>query len=283
MPKLLRFLACAMARALPHTLPHTLLLGLIAALSIAALNGAVLVPGAAMVGGAPTAADGAGRSVVMIVGSSSTVCTATAIARDLLLTAAHCVLPGSDYKFADAAAPGHAPTLKDILRIERDPQFDLHLLFVHVATADVALLKLAAPVPARVALSPIGGQDEPVSVGDTLVVAGYGVTTRGAERLDGLVRAATLTVTGQPSSLQVRLYDPATKGASAGLGACTGDSGAPAFRDENGSLAVIGVVSWSTGPNLSAGCGGLTGITPLQRYRSWIVDTAKALGSPLTQ
>jgi len=44
---------------------------------------------------------------------------------------------------------------------------------------------------------------------------------------------------------------------------------------------VIGVVSWSTGPNLTGGCGGLTGLTPLVRYRSWIVDTAKSLGSPL--
>ena len=96
----------------------------------------------AMVGGAPAAADGAGRSVVMIVGSYGTACTATAIARDLLLTAAHCVQPGAEYKLVDASA-GHEPTLKDIVRIERDPQFDLKRLFGHLATADVALAKLA--------------------------------------------------------------------------------------------------------------------------------------------
>ena len=81
--------------------------------------------------------------------------------------------------------------------------------------------------------------------------------------------------------MQIRLYDPATKGEASGLGACTGDSGAPAFRETNGSVAIIGVVSWSTGPKLTGGCGGLTGITPLTRYRAWIVDTARALGSPL--
>jgi hypothetical protein len=42
---------------------------------------------------------------------------------------------------------------------------------------------------------------------------------------------------------------------------------------------VIGVVSWSTGPQLSAGCGGLTGVTPLTRYRTWIVDTAAKMGA----
>ncbi|MGB7079089.1 MAG: trypsin-like serine protease, partial [Xanthobacteraceae bacterium] len=107
------------------------------------------------------------------------------------------------------------------------------------------------------------------------------VTVRGDGRTGGTVRAAALVVTGQPGPLQIRLYDPRTRDESAGLGACAGDSGAPAFRDTNGSLTIVGVVSWSTGPKLLAGCGGLTGITPLVRYRIWIVDTARALGSPL--
>src|ERR1700689_2628510 len=94
--------------------------GLIAALAI--------TPSRAMVGGAPPAADGAGRSVVMILGSGGTACTATAIARELLLTAAHCVLPGSEYKLV-GSAPGQAPVLKDITRIEHDPRFDLKRLF----------------------------------------------------------------------------------------------------------------------------------------------------------
>ena len=40
-------------------------------------------------------------------------------------------------------------------------------------------------------------------------------------------------------------------------------------------------MSWSTGPKLAAGCGGLTGVTPLTRYRAWIVETADKLGSAL--
>ncbi len=235
----------------------------------------------AMVGGAPPAGDGAGRSVVMILGSHGTACTATAIARDLLLTAAHCVQPDSDYKLVDSE-PGREPRLKDVLRIERDPQFDIKRLFGHLATADVALIKLAEPLPARISPVPLADAGATVAVGDTLIVAGYGVTVRGDGRTGGTVRAARLVVTGQPGSLQIRAFDPATKGTAPGLGACAGDSGAPAFRENpTGGLAVLGVVSWSTGPNLSAGCGGLTGITPLARYRAWIVDTARALGSPL--
>ena len=84
-------------------------------------------------------------------------------------------------------------------------------------------------------------------------------------------------MTGQPGTLQIRLVDPATKGDRPGLGACTGDSGGPAFEDAGGALAVIGVVSWSTGPALSEGCGGLTGVTPLGRYRDWIITTVREM------
>jgi Trypsin len=235
--------------------------------------------GRAMVGGAPTVTD-FGRPVVMILGSFGTACTATAIGRDLLLTAAHCVQPGSDYKLV-GSGPGEPPVLKAVVRIERHPQFDMQRLLGHLATADVALIKLAEPLPPQISPARIGGETETVKVGDTLVVAGYGVTVRGDGRTGGTVRAAPLIVTGQPGSLQIRLFDPVTKGLTAGLGACAGDSGAPAFAGSGGDLRIVGVVSWSTGPNLTAGCGGLTGITPLARYRGWIVDAARKLGTPL--
>jgi hypothetical protein len=48
-----------------------------------------------------------------------------------------------------------------------------------------------------------------------------------------------------------------------------------------GTLAVIGIVSWSTGPGLSEGCGGLTGVTPMTRYRAWMVDQVSKMGHSL--
>lgn len=233
----------------------------------------------AMVGGAPPAPPDLARSVVMILGSAGTSCTATAIGRDLLLTVAHCVQPGADYKLV-GSEPGQPPVLKNIIRIERHPQFEMTRLLNHLATADVALIKLAEPLPARISPTLVAAS-ETVAVGDSLVVVGYGVTVRGDGRSGGTARAATLVVTGQPGSLQIRLFDPLSKGVSAGLGACAGDSGAPAFLVSGEGPAILGAVSWSTGPNLTAGCGGLTGITPLARYRGWIVDTARKLGTAL--
>ena len=243
-----------------------------------ALTFAWSLPAAAMVGGAPPAAEGAGRAVVMLTGSQGTFCSGVALARDLVLTAAHCVPAGADYKLVELDA-ARQPTLKDIARIARHPGFDANAALRHRVTADVALLKLAAPAKiAPALLAPAGAA---VAVGDRFVVAGFGVTVRGDGKTGGTVRAATLAATGQPGTLQIRLADPATKGEHTGLGACTGDSGAPVFRDIGGTLAVIGVVSWSTGPALSDGCGGLTGVTPLTRYRAWIVEQAGKMGSPL--
>jgi len=246
-----------------------------------ALAGLILAShfAAAMVGGAPAASGEISRHVVLIVGSRGNSCTATAIARDLLLTVAHCVLPGADYKLVvyDAA---RRPALEDVAAIARHPGFDLNTMLAHRATADVALLKLAKPLAAGFAPAALA-ERVPTQAGEPFLVAGLGVAVRGDGRSGGTLRTARLVATGHPGSLQLRLVDPATANARAGLGACTGDSGAPVFEESGGRLAVIAVVSWSTGPKNAGGCGGLTGATPLGRYRDWIVETAKALGSPL--
>jgi hypothetical protein len=109
-------------------------------------------------------------------------------------------------------------------------------------------------------------------------VAGICVSRRGDGKSGGIIRSASLIATGLPGRLQIRLVDPATNNAREGLGACTGDSGAPVFEDQNGRAVIVGVISWSTGANNTAGCGGLSGVTPLTLYRDWITTTARAWG-----
>jgi secreted trypsin-like serine protease len=249
-------------------------------LAVLALLACWCAPAAALVGGA-TVVDGTGvgRHVVLIVGSRSNFCTGVAIARDLVLTVAHCVLPGAEYKIVEFDA-AHQPALRPVTSVARHPGFKLETMLAHRATADVALLKLAAPLAAPAAPAALTTRAT-FAVGERFTVAGYGLAVRGDGKTGGTVRAAALVATGRPGTLQVRLADPATLGERAGLGACTGDSGAPAFEETGGTVAVVGVVSWSTGPGGSDGCGGLTGLTPLVLYRDWIAATARQLGSPL--
>ena len=235
----------------------------------------------AMVGDAPVAtpADGA-RHAVLLVGSRGNSCTGTAIARDLVLTAAHCVAPGADYRLVEYDS-ARRPTLKAVTQVLRHPNFSLQTFVAHSATADVALLRLAEPLPASIEPAAISADPAPTMVSEAFVVAGFGLTVPGDGRSGGTLRAANLVATGKPGSLQLRLVDPATQNKRPGLGACTADSGAPVFRRRADGLVMIGLVSWSTGPNNAAGCGGLTGVTPLARYRGWIVDTARRLGSAI--
>jgi len=261
----------------PHVLRLNAAMRRLAALAVAM---GLSAPSAAMVGGAPAAGPATARHVVLIVGSRGTFCTGVALARDLVLTAAHCTLPGADYKLMEFDS-ARQPVLKDVAAVARHPQFDLKTLLGHRATADVALLRLAVPLGAAFVPAGLATPAQAVAVGDAFTVAGYGVAVRGDGRSSGTLRAAQLVATGQPGTLQIRLVDPQHKGEQAGLGACTGDSGAPVFVALGDGLAVAGVVSWSTGPKLSDGCGGLTGVTPLVRYRDWIIETARQMGSRL--
>jgi len=236
-------------------------------------------PAAAIVGGGGAPTDDIARAVVTIIGSRGSFCSGVAIADDIVLTAAHCVPPGAEYK---VIVPGETPLrLRDVKRTASHPGFNVQAILAHRASADVALLQLASPLPASKLPAPLGPPLPAIEPGSRLTIAGVGVTRRGDGKTGGSIRAADLAVTGKPGSLQIRLADPLTNNLRGGVGACTGDSGAPAFAMQSGRAVIVGVVSWSTGPNNSDGCGGLTGVTPLALYRDWILRTARAWGAPL--
>ena len=230
----------------------------------------------AMVGNAPAGDGMIARSVVTIVGSRGNFCSGALIAPDIVLTAAHCVQPGADYKIVRYDAQ-RQPSLMTVRRVTIHPQFTMAAIAQNRASADVALLQLTEPLDGQAA-APLSIPNEPIVAGRTYSVAGIGVTRRGDGKSGGVVRTATLISTNQPGRLQIRLVDPATNNARDGLGACTGDSGGPVSEDQNGRAVIVGVVSWSTAPNNAAGCGGLTGVTPLSLYRDWIVQTARGWG-----
>ena len=234
-------------------------------------------PAHAIVGGAPPASDALARSVVTIVGSRGNFCTGSVIAPGLVLTVAHCVQPGADYKIVQYGAD-KTPQLQDVRRVAIHPGFRMEAMLAHRATADVALLRLDTPARGKAA-APLGVPQLPIAVGTSFTIVG--VTVRGDGKSAGAIRSAALVATGRPGTLQIRLVDPATMGARGGLCACTGDSGSPVFEDEQGVATIIGVVSWSTGPNGSGGCGGITGVTPLTLYRDWILQTARQWGFTL--
>jgi secreted trypsin-like serine protease len=240
---------------------------------------ALATPASAIVGGGGAAGENIARAVVTIIGSRGTFCTGSLIAPDLVLSAAHCVMRSADYKII---IPGETPPrLLDVRRVAQHPHFNVAGILAHRASADVALLQTAASLAASKTPAPLGAPVIPIAIGSRLTIAGVGVTRRGDGKSGGVIRAADLAVTGKPGTLQIRLADPLTNNIRDGLGGCTGDSGAPVFEMQGGRAVIVGLVSWSTGPNSTDGCGGLTGVTPLTLYRDWIVQTARGWGAGL--
>lgn len=227
-------------------------------------------PVSAIVGGAPSAEEAIARHVVLIVGEHN-LCTGVAIAPDLVLTAAHCVPNTGKYRLV--TFEGRRPVVKDIVSVAAHPQFS-----PRADAPDLAVVKLAAPV-ANFAPVAFSERRAPPSVGDRFVVAGFGVAVQGDRKTAGKLRAVTLVATDRPNSQQLSLIDPEKLGEAAGFGVCNGDSGGPVFEERD--RALVGIVSWSARADGEAGCGFVSGVIPLARYRHWILETAARLGSPL--
>ena len=178
-------------------------------------------------------------------------CTGTLIARNWVLTAAHCVAEGPTTglhaRFDDAdvndTTGGRVVAISEI---HSNPVFDWEAW-----DNDIALLKLAEDVTDR---EPTPILRDPVAFGTAVVDVGYGVSDNN-EGGGGLLRRVQ-KVTADCAGAN----DPGVSGAnlvcmdaSDGRGSCFGDSGGPTFATIGGARVVAGVTSGGTGDLCGAG------------------------------
>jgi secreted trypsin-like serine protease len=155
------------------------------------------VPAQAIVGGGAPSSDGVARSVVTIVGSRGNFCTGSVIAPKIVLTAAHCVPSGAEYRIVDNSSG--QPALQAVRNVAIHPGFKMDAMLAHRATADVALLQLEAPAKGK-APATLGMPTIPIAVGGRFTVAGIGVTVRGDGKSGGTIRVVSLVASGKPGT-----------------------------------------------------------------------------------
>jgi len=153
---------------------------IISALRLSALAAAMTVApfadAGAVTGLAPPASGPIARAIVMLVDERDDLCTATALSADLVLTAAHCVAR----PIQRAVKVYQTGQTIAVTRTASHPRFNFMNYLASRATAGVALVKLAAPLPDIIA-PVILAEPRRVAVGETLTIAGFGVTKNHTE------------------------------------------------------------------------------------------------------
>ena len=233
----------------------------------AALTLAATAPAQALVGPAQEERAAAAHVLMLLKRDArgSSFCSAIVIARDALITAGHCVTKPEDLR---AFWPGGDLDQK-VAAVVTHPQFRADATEKRARSIDLALVRLAQPLPARFQPIPIAWE-APIAIGARFQIAGYGLTREGDGRSGGKLHSGALIVREPLSKILVWAKDPANKG----LGACTGDSGGPMLTQDG---ALVAVTVWSEGAG-KKDCGALTQAVRLGPQRDFIETTLRSWG-----
>lgn len=204
--------------------------------------------------GGEVAAQGEFPFIASLHGRSGHFCGGTLIAKNWVLTAAHCVKGGSIAKVyiglhsQKALSSGEVFTAaKVIAHSEYNAQ---------KTDYDYALIKLSGDSKAVPALVNDEEIKIPVSADEGVintVVAGWGVVKESSYSLPDLLQKVTVPLVDQETCNKSYKGNITNRMICAGLAAggkdsCQGDSGGPlVIKNEDGSVNLVGVVSWGEG------------------------------------
>ncbi len=227
-----------------------------------------------------------GALVALSPNGMGSLCTATLIGADLLLTAAHCVHP--DLLVDDEGEPLADVTFSFIRRVNVrgtlpedefipvtdtvfHPDFDIPCLSAgdQAVCNDIALAVLGEPQDPPYQQLASAERGAALEVGAAAEVVGYGLSNRDNENSNGVLRRGEVTLD------EVTPFDIAA-GRSDEQSVCYGDSGGPLLVVEGTQFEQIGVTSRGYSDNGICRGGLFSRVDP---YVPWIIETAAALGA----
>ncbi|XGC80487.1 trypsin-like serine protease [Bdellovibrio bacteriovorus] len=211
-----------------------------------------------------------GRSTVGLYDAKiGYICSGTLIARNLILTAGHCVDPKSQNLVAIFAPEMKKANKEQIRKVSKwivHPNYSTEI--VERDMADIAIVKIEGEAPAGFQVAPLLFNSQLIQNDVRTIVAGYGLNwTIGLKRGAGTLRTTTLTIDKAYYS-----QTEAMLGQSLRRGICSGDSGGPAYVSINGQLHVWGVASRgdSLPGFLTPKCMLFSVFTRVDAYQTWI-------------
>jgi len=236
-------------------------------------------PAQAVIGGVQSrAVDGVRASTLRVETSRGELCSGAAISSELVLTAAHCLMTGGSVRVISLDKRFRSRT-HAVAAVLPHPTFVPGTTPRTQPGADLALLRLAAPLPADIQPLTLGSG---LWQGETVTMAGFGLASETNKKTARTLREVTLVNAGNyttANTVKVAV-DTENRGEILGAGACRGDSGGPVLRGPSGSRDLVGIVSWSSGPlssRVKMICGGFTAITPISEHRAWIAEASERL------
>lgn len=217
----------------------------------------------------------AGKSV--IVGYS--VCTATLISNNIVLTAAHCSasnprttfllfstqVPEDFENFIDSIPTN--PRVRQVVAGVTAPAWQHLKNYQRTNWGDISLLRFIGDTPQGYSPAKLAPKSHSLKSLQTMTLAGYGLTNGVKETSATQLMKAPVNIADMNFSETEMLMDNTN-----GRSACHGDSGGPAYaRTMAGGMVLAGITSRSdliTDPNSK--CVGKTIYTKVQPYLGWI-------------
>ncbi|MFZ3230776.1 MAG: S1 family peptidase [Pseudobdellovibrio sp.] len=232
-----------------------------------------------IVGGTRVAEGDSDSKKVMMLYSEGELCTASAIAPRVLLTAAHCVQGAVTKSFAafhiSLSCESGFDARANSIEVE---EFVVHSGYDKMKEAspnDIALVFLKDNIPAGYPIYKIADSNL-VSSKNDLYFWGYGNINykKGGA---GILRKTQISGTDYKVDSLNKVVQVTQ---SNGHGVCNGDSGGPGLVNQDGELQILGVNSYVKGRADSL-CNGEAFLTLADSFKSWISAVLKTKNEKL--
>jgi serine protease len=228
--------------------------------------------------GGTEAAVGAWPGTVALFSGSQQICGGTLVAKNWVLTAGHCVRPGTPNGGISKVVVGrHKLSTADgesipVKKATRHAGFNSSTL-----DNDIALLELNAPSTGKLAKLVAPSSFAGLSATEMLTVVGWGTMREGAFSGSDVLRQVDVPIIPNATCKTFSRYDTVTNNqicagfTQGGKDSCQGDSGGPIFAKINNAKIQVGLVSWGIGCARANAPGVYTKIA---NYGEWLKTTS---------